>query len=234
MPDAAHRLHALVPCAGSGARAGTAVAKQYVEVAGRPLVAHTLAALARVARLDRILVVVGADDRLVDTVPIDGRRITVARCGGRTRAASVAAGLAEPARIGALPTAWVLVHAAARCLIRAEWVDALIDACLDDPVGGLLAVRAADTLKEAGAEDRVTATLPRERIWHAQTPQMFRLGVLADALARAGDRATDEASAIEAIGLQPKLVRGSPANIKVTHPEDFAIAAALLRERAIA
>jgi 2-C-methyl-D-erythritol 4-phosphate cytidylyltransferase len=157
--------------------------------------------------------------------------VTVARCGGATRAASVAAGLAELARLGARPDDWVLVHDAARCLVRAESIDALIDACLDDPVGGLLAVRAADTLKEAGAEDRVTATLPRERVWHAQTPQMFRLGVLADALARAGDRATDEAAAIEAIGLQPKLVSGSPANIKVTHAEDFVVAAALLGAR---
>ena len=220
-----------MPCAGSGTRAGGGTPKQYVEVAGRPLVAHTLAALARVARLERILVVVAREDRRLEALPIDDARVSVARCGGATRAASVAAGLAELARLGARPDDWVLVHDAARCLVRAEWIDALIDACLADPVGGLLALPAADTLKEAGAEDRVTATLPRERIWQAQTPQMFRLGVLADALSRADEGATDEAAAIEATGLQPKLVVGSPANIKVTHPEDFAIAAALLGAR---
>ncbi len=227
-PHSSVRLHALVPCAGSGVRAGSAGAKQYVEIAGRPLVAHTLAALAGVSRLSHILVVLAPDDTRFATlrdIPRDPR-LSVARCGGATRAASVANGLSELIRLGAEPTDWVLVHDAARCLVRAGSIDTLIDACLDDPVGGLLAVRAADTLKEASG-GRVAATLSRERIWQAQTPQMFRLGMLGEALARAGD-VTDESSAIEALGLAPRLVEGSPENIKVTHPSDFAIAAALL------
>jgi 2-C-methyl-D-erythritol 4-phosphate cytidylyltransferase len=231
-PSPSVRLHALVPCAGSGVRAGGVGAKQYVDIAGRPLVAHTLVALAAVSRLARILVVLAPDDTrfaALRELPRDPR-LTVARCGGATRAASVANGVAELVRLGAHPTDWVLVHDAARCLVRAASIDALIDACIEDPVGGLLAVRAADTLKEATA-GRVAATLPRERIWQAQTPQMFRIGVLAEALDRAGD-VTDESSAIEAIGLAPRLVEGSPENIKVTHPSDFAIAAALLGMRA--
>jgi len=221
-----------VPCAGAGTRAGAGVAKQYVELAGRPLVAHTLAALIEVRRLDTILVVVAPDDDAAAIASGDGRdpRLHVARCGGSTRAASVRAGLAELARRGAATIDWVLVHDAARCLVRASWIDALIDACRDDPVGGLLAIPAADTLKRE-AHGRVEATLSRERVWQAQTPQMFRLGTLVEALDRAGADVTDEASAIEAAGAAPKLVPGSPENLKVTHPGDFALAAALLGAR---
>jgi 2-C-methyl-D-erythritol 4-phosphate cytidylyltransferase len=151
----------------------------------------------------------------------------VADCGGATRAASVQAGLRELARRGASQDDWVLVHDAARCLITPALIDHLIDACLPDPVGGLLAQPLADTLKY-GPEGRVAATLPREGHWLAQTPQMFRLATLAQALQTAGTSVTDEASAIEAAGLQPRLVPGSARNFKVTWPEDFALAQALL------
>lgn len=231
-PAPRRRLYALVPCAGSGTRAGAPVAKQYVIVAGRPLVAHTLAALVAVTRLSRILVVVAPEDTHYDGltgVPEDPR-IALARCGGSTRAATVAGGLAKLAGLGATANDWVLVHDAARCLVRAEWVDALVDACRGDGIGGLLAIPVGDTLKRAEG-DRAVATLSRDDVWQAQTPQMFRFGVLADALARSPD-ATDEAAAIEAVGLRPKLVAGSAENIKVTHPADFAIAEALLARRA--
>ena len=231
-PAPRRRLFALVPCAGSGSRAGATLPKQYVEVAGRPLVAHTLAALASVPRLSRILVVVAPDDAHFEGLPSmpEDPRISLARCGGATRAATVAAGLAKLAGLGAGPNDWVLVHDAARCLVRAEWVEALIEACRGDGIGGLLALPVADTLKQADG-DRAVATLSREDVWQAQTPQMFRIGVLGDALARA-PKATDEASAIEAIGLRPKLVPGSAENLKVTHPADFSIAEALLARRA--
>jgi 2-C-methyl-D-erythritol 4-phosphate cytidylyltransferase len=231
-PPSCVRLHALVPCAGSGARACSTGAKQYVEIAGRSMVGHTLAALFAVSRLDRILVVLAPDDTrfaALSDVPAD-RRLGVARNGGATRAMTVAAGLAELARRGAAADDWVLVHDAARCLVRAEWIDALVDACIDDEVGGLLALPVSDTLKrEEGG--RVAATVSRSGMWQAQTPQMFRLGVLGEALARAGADATDEASAIEGVGLAPKLVACSAENFKVTHASDFAIAAALLRAR---
>lgn len=220
------RLHALVPAAGVGQRAGTAGPKQYELLAGEPLVQHTLRALGAVPRLESILVVVAPGDSRLGS----GHRHEVVSCGGATRAASVANGLAELRRRGAGEDDWVLVHDAARCLLAPALVDKLIDACLPDDVGGLLAVPLADTLK---AEDggRVAGTLPRGGKWLAQTPQMFRLGLLARALAAAGDAVTDEASAIEALGLRPLLVPGSAHNIKVTWPEDFALAGALLGTR---
>ncbi len=221
------RLHALIPCAGSGSRAGTEVPKQYQPVAGRPLVTHTLAAFAQVKRLASVLVVVAPGDDTLVLLPGLPPQVQLADCGGATRAASVLGGLRELRRRGADDADWVLVHDAARCLITPALVDRLIDACLDDPVGGLLAQPLADTLKH-GPGGRVAATLPREGHWLAQTPQMFRLATLAQAIEAAGAAVTDEAGAIEAAGLQPRLVPGSARNFKVTWPEDFALAEALL------
>ena len=163
-PKPAPRCHLLVPCAGAGSRAGAARPKQYVALAGRALVAHTLAALAQVARLQTTLVVLRRDDdRFEQQVPAELRAgVAVARCGGATRAATVRNGLAELLARGARPDDWVLVHDAARCLIRPEWVERLIDACLDDAVGGLLALPLADTLK-AERDGRVAATLRAQR-----------------------------------------------------------------------
>jgi 2-C-methyl-D-erythritol 4-phosphate cytidylyltransferase len=155
--------------------------------------------------------------------------------GGATRAATVSRGLDCLIERGAHLDDWVLVHDAARCLIRPEAVDRLIDACLDDEVGGLLALPVADTLKRAwDDDDRVGATVARSRMWQAQTPQMFRIGLLRDALMaaeRAGVSVTDEASAVESLGHAPRLVRGDMENLKVTFPPDFALAARLLRTR---
>jgi 2-C-methyl-D-erythritol 4-phosphate cytidylyltransferase len=125
----------------------------------------------------------------------------------------------------------VLVHDAARCLLRPAWVQRLVDACRDDAVGGLLALPLADTLKAADSEGRVEATLLRDGKWLAQTPQMFRLGLLQRALREAGPGVTDEASAVEALGLRPRLVPGELENLKVTWPGDFALAARLLETR---
>ncbi len=221
---------ALVPCAGIGVRAGTDGPKQYVPLAGRPLVAHTLAALAAVPRLRGTLVVLAPQDRQFETLVPAHPAPWVARVGGETRAASVAAGLQALRSLGAGDDDWVLVHDAARGLLRPEWVDRLIDACTDDQVGGLLAMPLADTLKQAEA-GRVAATLDRRDKWLAQTPQMFRLGLLDRALAAAGPDVTDEASAVEALGLAPRLVEGSAENFKLTWPGDFALAARLLETR---
>lgn len=220
------RLHALIPCAGSGSRAGTALPKQYQPVAGRPLVQHTLEAFAQVARLACTLLVVSPRDRFLT----GDATFLIADCGGSTRAATVFNGLKVLRERGAADTDWVLVHDAARCLVTAALIDRLIDACLQDPVGGLLAQPLADTLKVA-QDGRAAATLPREGKWLAQTPQMFRLGILAQALEKAGEAVTDEASAIEALGLQPLLVPGGAQNFKVTYPDDFALAEAVLRSR---
>jgi 2-C-methyl-D-erythritol 4-phosphate cytidylyltransferase len=139
-------------------------------------------------------------------------------------------GLSHLRTLGAQESDWVLVHDAARCLITPAQIEQLIDACLSDDVGGLLAHKLPDTLKrEAGG--RVAETVERGDKWLAQTPQMFRLGLLSRALAQAGDQVTDESSAIEALGLAPRLVAGSAQNFKVTYPEDFALAEAVLQAR---
>ena len=132
--------------------------------------------------------------------------------------------------MGATQQDWVLVHDAARCLVTPELVDKLIDACAPDEVGGLLAHKLPDTLKleESG---RVAATLDRENKWLAQTPQMFRIGLLLHALERAGGQVTDEATAVEALGHRPLLVPGGAQNLKVTYPDDFALAEAVLKGR---
>ena len=225
-PKSPARYHALIPAAGTGSRAGTAGPKQYEMLAGRMLVQHTLEAFTHVERIASVLVVVAPGDELMPAGP--GYRVSP--CGGATRAASVAGGLADLQARGAGDDDWVLVHDAARCLVTPAQIDRLIEACADDEVGGLLAQPLADTLKEEEG-GRVARTLSRDRKWLAQTPQMFRLALLRRALDHAGDAVTDEASAIEAIGLRPRLVAGSPQNFKVTWPEDFALAEAVLRSR---
>ncbi len=225
------RLFALVPCAGVGARAARDLPKQYSVLAGRPMVEHTLNALALVPRLAATMVVLSADDAWFERAcPHFGG--WVARCGGATRALSVHNGLVELTRRGAAESDWVLVHDAARCLIQPEWVNRLIDACLGDAVGGLLAMPVADTLKFE-AQGRAARTLPRAGHWAAQTPQMFRLGVLRAALAAAGGTVTDEASAVEAAGHAPLLVPGSTGNFKVTWPDELDLAAQVLRSRSM-
>lgn len=229
--DPCPRCYALVPCAGVGARAGAALPKQYAPLAGRPLVAHTLAALAAVPRIVFTLVVLAPGDECFEReVPEHAAlRCRALRRGGATRAATVAAGLAALAEDGARDDDWVLVHDAARCLLQPAWVERLIDACQGDAVGGLLALPLADTLKQE-RDGRVATTVERSGKWAAQTPQMFRLGLLRAALASAGNGVTDEASAVEAQGLAPLLVAGELANFKVTWPGDLALAARLLGE----
>ena len=235
------RCFALVPCAGVGERAGVGGPKQYHPVAGKPVVARTLAALQAVARLDATLVVLSPQDDVFEQhVPgFQGDRAWVARVGGASRAHSVANGLDELLARGAQAHDWVLVHDAARCLIRPEWVNRLIDACQNDEVGGILALPLADTLKAArpdsAGQTRSIETVDRSGKWAAQTPQMFRIGLLRPALMLAlsdpqlAAAITDEASAVEALGHQPLLVQGDYENIKVTWPGDFALAERLIR-----
>lgn len=240
------RCHALIPCAGSGSRAGAAQPKQYQPIGGAPLVWHTLAAFAGVPRIAQTLIVTAPGDdalaaRLLDRLPHDA--FALADCGGASRAESVFNGLERLLQRGAAGSDWVLVHDAARCLITPALINRLIDACLNaasaDEEGGLsgalLAMPLPDTLKATDAAGRAAATLPREGKWLAQTPQMFRIAPLHAALAARAASGfagiTDEASAMEAAGSRPLLVRGSAHNIKVTWPEDFALAAALLQTR---
>jgi 2-C-methyl-D-erythritol 4-phosphate cytidylyltransferase / 2-C-methyl-D-erythritol 2,4-cyclodiphosphate synthase len=226
--QSAAAIYALVPCAGVGERAGVGGPKQYARVGGNTVVAHTLAALARVARVTQTLVVLAPGDTQFE-VAAPGFKGFVERNGGVTRAATVRAGLLALKRHGAHDDDWVLVHDAARCLVQPAWIDRLIDACIDDAVGGLLALPLADTLKDADVQQRVRATVDRSGKWAAQTPQMFRIGLLLRALDAAGDNVTDEASAVEALGDAPRLVPGHTDNFKLTWPEDFERAERLLQ-----
>lgn len=229
-PAATPRCWALIPCAGTGSRAGAAGPKQYQLLAGQPMVMHPLAAFAEVARIDQTLVVVSPQDTFFQSDQVQNASFIVAACGGSTRATSVFNGLNALQEEGAVAHDWVLVHDAARCLITPAQINQLLDACLADDVGGLLALPLPDTLKVA-VDGRVSATLARADKWLAQTPQMFRLGSLLEALELAGEGVTDESSAIEAMGLAPRLVAGSAQNFKVTYPEDFELAAAVLLSR---
>ena len=202
---------------------------------------HTLSALGSVERLNQVVVVISPDDShawpQAPDWPAHFQRIA---CGGATRAESVFNGLTQLLEEGRRNSQgvqahdWILVHDAARCLITSVEINRLIDACLDDEVGGLLAIPLPDTLK-AAVNGRVSQTLPREDKWLAQTPQMFRAGQLHAALQAKHTEnfkgITDEASAMELAGFSPKLVVGSPHNFKVTYPPDFALAEDLLRSR---
>lgn len=239
-PAAPPRCFVLVPCAGAGSRAGTAQPKQYQSIAGQALVLHTLAALGAVRRVVGGLVVLSPGDDFVwpQGAPWPAH-FDRADCGGSTRAQSVFQGLQALRARGVRDADWVLVHDAARCLVQPEEVLALVQACRQDDVGGLLAVPLPDTLKtqQLGSElARVDRTVPRAGKWLAQTPQMFRLGALHAALAAVASTGfagiTDEASAMERLGLSPRLVPGSAQNFKVTYPADFALAEAILRSRA--
>lgn len=218
--------YALVPAAGSGARMGSALPKQYLEIAGKSMIAWSVQALLACSRLERVTVVLAPGDEWWSATDwareTASGRLQVLRCGGETRAQSVTNGLAAMQ----LPDdAWVLVHDAARPCLERDLIDRLLDAVGADAVGGLLAIPVADTLKRSSSGQRVSATVAREGLWQAQTPQMFRSGLLRRALT-AGDstRMTDEASAVEALGLSPLLVESRAGNFKVTWPDDLALA----------
>ena len=231
-PNAAPRFFVVLPCAGSGSRAGASQPKQYQLLAGQAVVWHTLQAFRAVQGLAGIAVVVSpGDDAFMQACPdFNQPGDLLAAVGGSTRAASVCNGLKALLAQTASGADWVLVHDAARCLVAPGQITALMDACRNDAVGGLLALPLADTLKSS-AGGRVAHTLERGDKWLAQTPQMFRIGALLAALEVAGNAVTDESSAMEAQGLKPLLVPGSAQNLKITYPHDFALAQAILQSR---
>lgn len=221
------RVWAVVPGAGRGVRAGGDVPKQYQLLLGRPMIEHTLRALASHPRIAGVVVALAADDpHWPGWTELEGTPVMTV-VGGAERADSVLAGLdAVPSNIAAD----VLVHDAARPCITHRDIDALLDA--DAPHGALLAVPMADTLKRADADACVEVTVPRAGLWRALTPQRFPLAALANALRDARDAGiliTDEAMAMERAGFRPRLVEGAADNIKITTPRDFALAEFLLR-----
>jgi 2-C-methyl-D-erythritol 4-phosphate cytidylyltransferase len=222
----------LIPAAGIGSRFGDDLPKQYASIGAQPMIWHATRALLDEPRIVSVFVVLSPQDRWFSEIDWGDHADKVAAlyCGGASRSASVHNGLVAMGDSAELDD-WVLVHDAARPCLSVRDVRVLIEAIADDAVGGLLGVPVADTLKRASTAQRVDTTASRAGLWRALTPQMFRYGLLLRALG--GESSldpgiTDESSAIERIGLNPRLVRGSSANIKVTLPEDLVVASRLV------
>lgn len=208
---------------------GAEIPKQYLMLNGKSLIQHVIDTFEQSALIDSVHVLLSPDDDVWATSGITLRSKThVHTCGGATRAETVLNGLNTLQ--SAEDTDWVLVHDAARPGLNQRMLSLLIEQLRDDEVGGLLALPLADTLKLADATQHAQKTIPREQLWQAQTPQMFKLATLKEALASFHGVPTDEAQAIESIGLQPKLVRGALRNLKVTYPEDLTVLNALMTE----
>ena len=225
------RYFALIPAAGSGSRLGAASPKQYLPLAGKPLLYYALKQLSAHELIREVYVVLSPDDTLFSRTDWNGARQKARPlyCGGQTRAASVLNGLTA-IRGGLEDDDWLLVHDAARPCLSAGALDRLIDEVGWDETGGLLAIPVADTLKRDDGKGRVIATERRESVWQAQTPQMFRYAVLLEALQSSGTGSvTDEAGAIEKLGRKPKLVMGEARNLKVTYPEDLELAERIIK-----
>lgn len=220
-------FHVIIPAAGIGNRMQSALPKQYIPILGKPMISHSVQTFFACPRIDSIHLALNPDDEFWRSLALDANsRLHLHYTGGETRAETV---LNTMSAITAAEDDWVLVHDAARPGIDADLISRLLDTLQEDIVGGLLALPLADTLKRSNQEDRIEKTIPRENLWQAQTPQMFRYATLKEALRSYGGVATDEAQAIEALGLQPKLVVGSLKNMKITYPHDLAIVEALIQ-----
>jgi 2-C-methyl-D-erythritol 4-phosphate cytidylyltransferase len=224
------QVHALIPAAGRGMRYGGAVLKQYLPVCGKAVLAHSIRIFQFHPMIAGITVVLAEDDQWFESAvgPLSASVETVT--GGDTRAQSVRNGLRFIADKYS-DSDWVLIHDGARPCLSPASLERLLEQGMQSPDGAILAMPVGDTLKRAGEEHEISATVDRSGLWAAQTPQLFRVGALAeaiDAAHEAGQELTDEASAMEFVGARPKLVMGSVANIKITHPTDLAIAEALL------
>ncbi len=227
------RFWALIPAAGRGLRTGASLPKQYLPLCGRAVIEHSLSLFAGHPQIAGIVVVLSADDAHWAQLKLPSSTQIHTTVGGAERPDSVLAGLDKLKTI-ARDTDWVLVHDAARACLSRHLLDELISGLRNDPVGGLLAIPATDTIKQA-KEGCVQATLDRDILWQAQTPQMFRLGELQHALAnalKAGRKVTDEASAMEQAGHAPRLIQGSVDNLKITRADDLALAEMILQRRA--
>jgi 2-C-methyl-D-erythritol 4-phosphate cytidylyltransferase len=225
------RYFALIPAAGIGSRMGIALPKQYAQLAGKPMLRHVLDTFAASTAITHTFAVVSGGDSYINDMmeagPSLAGRVTIVRDGGATRRETVLNGLLAM-RPQIADDEWVLVHDAARPGLSTALIDRLLAELSEDPVGGLLAMPIVDTLKRVNGERRAQTTVPRDGLWSAQTPQMFRYGLLRKALEQAGE-VTDEASAIEALGLAPRMVMGSARNIKITHPDDLPLAELYLK-----
>ncbi len=222
------RFHVIIPAAGSGSRMAMDAPKQYLKLQGKSLIHHVIQVFAQSTKVDTIHVVLNPDDSVWSAADNQlSQKMQIHYCGGTTRAASVLNTLnAIETQVAA--DDWILVHDAARPGLSNALLNKLMNALQDDAVGGLLALPLADTLKRANVDQRVAMTLPRDDLWQAQTPQMFRFSHLKRALTEFKGTPTDEAEAIEALDLKPKLISGELRNMKVTYPQDLVVLSALL------
>lgn len=226
MTEDKQSIYAVVPAAGIGKRMASTIPKQYLELLGKPIIVHTLETLLSVERITKIVVMVSEHDEFWQTLEVfNDPRIEVAM-GGAERSISVLNGLLH-LQPELEKTDWVMVHDVVRPCIKASTIDAFIDNLIDDSVGGLLAIPITDTIKRVDITGVVEETVDRESLWRAQTPQMFHFQQLFDALVKGikeDETITDEASAIELAGFSVKVVEGLRSNLKVTQPEDIALA----------
>jgi 2-C-methyl-D-erythritol 4-phosphate cytidylyltransferase len=225
------RFFCLIPAAGIGSRVGAEQPKQYVLINGKPMLQYVLEAFSACDSIHHTFVLVAEGDCRIDRLLADAShlsgRVSVLSIGGKERRDTVFNAL-QSLRPAIHDDDWILIHDAARPGLKTEMISELIKALSDDPVGGLFALPVVDTIKQADSLDRTQGTIPRDGLWLAQTPQMFRYRLLLDALSQK-KMFTDEAGAVEALGLHPKLVSGYLKNFKVTQPDDIELAALYLR-----
>ncbi len=214
-------FHVIIPAAGVGNRMANALPKQYIALAGKPLIAHVINTFFNHPVIGSIHLALSPDDQFWRTLTLNpDSKLRLHYTGGATRSETV---LNTLNAMQAADNDWILVHDAARPGLTADALTRLVESLQHDEVGGLLALPVADTLKLAHGDNRVRNTVSRQNLWRAQTPQMFRYQALRHALTHFNGIPTDESEAIEALGLQPKLVEGELRNLKVTYPQDLAL-----------
>ena len=219
-------FHLIIPAAGAGSRMGDVLPKQYLRLAGKPMIAHTIQVFFNHPRIASIHLALNPADEFWRSLTLEpASKLKLHYTGGESRATTV---LNTLNAIDVAGNDWILVHDAARPGLTHQMLDKLLSELEHDPVGGLLALPLADTLKQSDAFNHVAKTIPRAQLWQAQTPQMFRYSLLKLALTAYNGQSTDEAEAVEALGLQPKLVQGELRNLKVTYPQDLALLEVLL------
>lgn len=227
------RVWGVVPAAGIGSRMNSDLPKQYLSLLDKAVIEYTLERLLGVAAIETITVALHPNDEYFAHLSIAKHSRIYTVTGGAERSNSVLSALIS-LQDKAHSSDWVLVHDAARCCLRASVIESMLDKLVDHQVGGILGVPASDTLKQVDHHQQVVLTVDRSTIWQAQTPQLFRYGLLREALQTALEKQqaiTDEASAIELAGFQPKIVMGHPDNIKVTHPTDLMLAEVILKQQ---
>ena len=226
-------FHVIIPAAGTGNRMQNALPKQYLPLAGKPMISHAIKVFFEHARISSIHLALNPDDLFWRSLTLEPTsKLKLHYTGGESRSQTVLNTLqAMEVAQDITQDDWILVHDAARPGLTYQLLDNLLNTLEDDAVGGLLAMPLADTLKQSDVLNQVKKTIPRDSLWQAQTPQMFRAATLKKALQNFDGTPTDEAEAVEALGLSPKLVQGELANLKVTYPQDLSLLEALFKQR---